>query len=72
VTSPQSLAGADGILLLNPTTLLVVAGSQSTVFRVVSSDAGANTITRCNTNEDFVLYPYTATALRFAITKGRF
>jgi sugar lactone lactonase YvrE len=87
VTSAQSLVGADGMLLLDPTTLLVVAGSQNTVFRLVSSDAwattrptgsfatgavSATTITRRNTTETFVLYPYTATAPRFAITKVSF
>jgi sugar lactone lactonase YvrE len=87
VTSSQSLVGADGMLLLDNTTLLVVAGSQNTVFRMASTDAwattrptgsfatgavSATTITRRNTSEAFVLYPYTATAPRFAITKAVF
>lgn len=87
VTTAQSLVGADGMLLLDPTTLLVVAGSQNTVFRLASSDAwatarptgsfatgavSATTITRRNTTDAFVLYPYTATAPRFAITKVSF
>ena len=87
VTSSQSLVGADGMLLLDNTTLLVVAGSQNTVFRMASTDAwattrpsgsfatgavSATTITRCNTSDAFVLYPYTATAPRFAITKAVF
>ncbi|MGI4738310.1 MAG: SMP-30/gluconolactonase/LRE family protein [Janthinobacterium lividum] len=87
VTSTQSLVGADGLLLLDNTTLLVVAGSQSTVFRMASSDAWATTrptgsfatgavspttITRRNNTEAFVLYPYTATSPRFAITKAVF
>ncbi len=87
VTSSQSLVGADGMLLLDNTTLLVVAGSQNTVFRMASTDAwastrstgsfatgavSATTITRRNTNEAFVLYPYTATSPRFAITKAVF
>ena len=87
VTSTQSLVGADGMLLLDNTTLLVVAGSQNTVFRMGSTDAwattrptgsfatgavSATTIARRNTTEAFVLYPYTATAPRFAITKAAF
>ena len=87
VTSSQSLVGADGMLLLDNTTLLVVAGSQNTVFRMTSADAwattrstgsfatwavSATTITRRNTTEAYVLYPYTATARRFAITKTSF
>lgn len=87
VASTQSLVGADGLLLLNSNTLLVVAGSQSIVFRMSSGDnwvttrptgsfaTGAvspTTITRRNGNEAFVLYPYTATAPRFAITKAVF
>jgi sugar lactone lactonase YvrE len=87
VTSAQSLVGADGMLLLDPTTLLIVAGSQNTVFRLASSDAwatarstgsfatgavSATTITRRNTTDAFVLYPYAATAPRFAIAKVSF
>jgi hypothetical protein len=87
VTSSQSLVGADGMLLLDNNTLLVVAGSQNTVFRMASTDAwattratgsfatgavSATTITRRNGNEAFVLYPYTATSPRFAITKAVF
>jgi len=87
VASTQSLVGADGLLLLNSNTLLVVAGSQSTVFRMASGDnwvttrstgsfaTGAvspTTITSRNGNEAFVLYPYSATAPRFAITKAVF
>jgi sugar lactone lactonase YvrE len=87
VASTQSLVGADGMLLLDNTTLLVVAGSQNTVFRMASTDAwattrptgsfatgavGATTIARRNNTEAFVLYPYTATAPRFAITKAIF
>ena len=79
--------GADGLLLLDNTTLLVVAGSQSTVLRMASTDAWATTratgsfatgavspttITRRNGSEAFVLYPYTATSPRFAITKAIF
>jgi sugar lactone lactonase YvrE len=87
VTSSQSLVGADGMLLLDPTTLLVVAGSQNTVFRMTSSDAwattrptgsfatgavSATTITLRNGTDAYVLYPYTATASRFAIVKTSF
>ena len=87
VTSSQSLVGADGLLLLDNNTLLVVTGSQSTVFCLASTDAwvttratgsfatGAvspTTITRRNGNEAFVLYPYTATSPRFAIAKAVF
>jgi len=87
VASSQSLVGADGLLLLDNNTLLVVAGSQSTVFRMASTDAWATThptssfatgavspttITRRNDSEAFVLYPYTATSPRFAITKAVF
>ena len=87
VASSQSLVGADGLLLLDNNTLLVVAGSQNTVFRMASADAwattratgsfatgavSATTITRRNISEAYVLYPYTATAPRFAITKVGF
>jgi sugar lactone lactonase YvrE len=87
VTSSQSLVGADGLLLLDSTNLLVVAGSQSTVFQMSSSDSWATTrptgsfttgavspttITRRNTTDAYVLYPYTATAPRFAIVKASF
>lgn len=87
VTSSQSLVGADGLLLLDNNTLLVVAGSQNTVFRMASTDAwattratgsfatgavSATTITRRNGTEAFVLYPYTPTSPRFAITKAVF
>ena len=87
VTSNQSLVGADGLLLLDPQTLLVVAGSQSTVYRVASADAWATarstgsfptgpvsptTITRRNATDAFVLYPYQATSPRFAIVKVNF
>ena len=87
VTSSQSLVGADGMLLLDNTTLLVVAGSQNTVFRMATTDAwattrptgsfatgavSATTIARRNNTEAFVLYPYTATSPRFAITKAVF
>ncbi|WP_139924564.1 SMP-30/gluconolactonase/LRE family protein [Hymenobacter sp. DG01] len=87
VTSTQSLEGADGLLLLDPQTLLLVAGSQSTVFRLASSDAWATatttgsfatgavsptTITRRNQSSAYVLYPYQATSPRFAIVKATF
>ena len=87
VANTQSLVGADGLLLLDNTTLLVVTGSQNTVFRMTSSDAwattrptgsfatgavSATTITRRNSTEAYVLYPYTATSPRFAITKAVF
>lgn len=87
VASTQSLVGADGLLLLDNNTLLVVAGSQNTVYRLASTDAwattrptgsfatgavSATTITRRNGTEAFVLYPYTATSPRFAITKAVF
>ncbi|UPL49611.1 gluconolaconase [Hymenobacter sublimis] len=87
VTSAQSLVGADGLLLLNAQTLLVVAGSQSTVFRLTSSDAWATaaaagsfatgavsptTITRRNQSDAYVLYPYQSTSPRFAIVKATF
>lgn len=83
VTSNQSLVGADGLLLVDPQTLLVVAGSQSTVFRMNSTDAwgtasrtgnfatGAvspTTITKRG-SDAYVLYPYNATAPRFKIAK---
>jgi sugar lactone lactonase YvrE len=38
VTSSQSLVGADGMLLYDPQTLLVVSGGQRTVFRMRSTD----------------------------------
>ncbi|SFQ73992.1 SMP-30/gluconolactonase/LRE family protein [Hymenobacter arizonensis] len=87
VTKTQSLVGADGLLLLDPQTLLVVSGSQTTVFRMASTDAWANanltgsfatgpvsptTIARRNNTDAYVLYPYTATSPRFAIVKAVF
>jgi sugar lactone lactonase YvrE len=87
VSSSQSLVGADGLLLQNTQTLLVVSGSQSTVFRLSSTDAwetvnvtgtfatGATsptTITRRLLNDAYVLYPYQATAPQFEIAKVRF
>ena len=86
VTTSQSLTGADGLLLVDNRTLLVVSGSQQTVFRISSSDAWVNasssgsfvtgavsptTITRRGTDA-YVLYPYQATSPRFAITKAIF
>lgn len=87
VTSTQSLVGADGLLLVDNQTLLLVSGSQSTVFRLSSTDAWATasrtgsfatgavsptTITRRSPADAYVLYPYQATSPRFAITKVRF
>ncbi|WP_022824352.1 SMP-30/gluconolactonase/LRE family protein [Hymenobacter norwichensis] len=86
VTTSQNLTGADGLLLTDNQTLLVVSGSQSTVFRMSSSDGWANTsnsgsfatgavspttITRRG-NDAYVLYPYQPTSPRFAITKVKF
>ena len=86
VTKTQSLVGADGLLLLDNTTLLVVAGSQSTVFRMSTADAWATTaatgsfatgavspttITKRG-SDAYVLYPYNATAPRFRIVKATF
>lgn len=92
VTTPQtppalSLVGADGLLLQDNQTLLLVAGSQSTVYRLTSSDAWVSTaasgtfatgavspttITRRSPADAYVLYPYQATAPRFALTKVKF
>ena len=81
-----SLTGADGLLLTDPQTLLLVAGNQSTVYRLSSTDAWATvrstgrfatgavsptTIARRG-SEAYVLYPYSATAPRFAIVKAAF
>ncbi|MFD2721566.1 hypothetical protein ACFST9_22820 [Hymenobacter monticola] len=81
-----SLTGADGLLLTDPQTLLLVSGSQSTVYRLNSTDAWANvrstgtfatgavsptTITKRG-NDAYVLYPYTATSPRFKIVKVSF
>ena len=81
-----SLTGADGLLLTDPQTLLLVSGSQSTVYRLSSTDAWANlrstgtfatgvvsptTITKRG-SDAYVLYPYTATAPRFKIVKVSF
>ncbi len=86
VTKTQSLVGADGLLLMDNNTLLVVAGSQGTVFRMASTDAWASTtatgsfatgavspttITRRG-SDAYVLYPYGATAPRFRIVKVAF
>lgn len=87
ITTAQSLVGADGLLLQDSQTLLVVAGSQSTVYRMRSSDNWATstttgqfatgavsptTITRRNISDAYVLYPYQATSPRFAIVKVKF
>ncbi|WP_201983582.1 SMP-30/gluconolactonase/LRE family protein [Hymenobacter rubidus] len=86
VTKTQSLVGADGLLLFDNNTLLVVAGSQGTVFRMASTDAwvsttatgsfatgavNATTITKRGADA-YVLYPYSATAPRFRIVKAVF
>ncbi|UOQ99170.1 SMP-30/gluconolactonase/LRE family protein [Hymenobacter sp. 5317J-9] len=86
VTKTQSLVGADGLLLFDNNTLLVVAGSQGTVFRMASTDAwvsttatgsfatgavSATTITKRG-SDAYVLYPYSATAPRFRIVKVNF
>ena len=87
VANSQSLVGADGLLLLTPETLLVVSGSQRTVFRVNSTDTwatargtgsfatgavGPTTITRRSLTDAYVLYPYTATSPFFEIVKVNF
>ena len=87
VTSAQSLTGADGLVMLDPQTLLVVSGSQRTVFRLNSTDGWATTrstgsfatgatspttIARRGPTDAYVLYPYTATSPRFAIVKVGF
>lgn len=81
-----SLTGADGLLLTDPQTLLLVSGSQSTVYRLSSTDAWANvrstgtfatgtvsptTITKRG-SDAYVLYTYSATAPRFKIVKVSF
>ncbi|MCI1189025.1 SMP-30/gluconolactonase/LRE family protein [Hymenobacter sp. DH14] len=86
VTKTQSLVGADGLLLFDNNTLLVVAGSQSTVFRMTTANAWATTtstgsfatgavspttITKRG-SDAYVLYPYGATAPRFKIVKVNF
>ncbi|MBH8558277.1 SMP-30/gluconolactonase/LRE family protein [Hymenobacter negativus] len=86
VAKTQSLVGADGLLLFDNNTLLVVAGSQGTVFRMASTDAWASTtatgsfatgavspttITKRG-SDAYVLYPYSATAPRFRIVKAAF
>ncbi|MDB5268252.1 MAG: SMP-30/gluconolactonase/LRE family protein [Hymenobacter sp.] len=86
VAKSQNLTGADGLLLFDNNTLLVVAGSQGTVFRMASTDAWANTaatgsfatgavspttITRRG-SDAYVLYPYNAAAPRFKIVKAVF
>jgi sugar lactone lactonase YvrE len=87
VTTSQNLTGADGLLLFDNQTLLLVSGSQSTVFRLTSPDAWATTtaagtfatgasspttITRRAPSAVYVLYPFQSTAPRFAITKVSF
>ncbi|MBC6699375.1 hypothetical protein [Hymenobacter sp. BT190] len=81
-----SLTGADGLLLTDPQTLLLVSGGQSTVYRLNSTDAWANvrstgtfatgavsptTITKRG-SDAYVLYPYNATAPRFKLAKVAF
>lgn len=87
VTTNQSLVGADGLLLLNLNTLLVVSGGQSTVFRLNGTNLWNNatvtgtfatgptsptTITRRSFSDAYVLYPYQATAPLFEIVKVNF
>ena len=87
VTSSQSVVGADGLLLLNAKTLLLVSGSQSTVFRLTSNDSWATTsatgsfatgptspttITRRSISDAYVLYPYQSTAAQFDLVKVKF
>ncbi|UOQ54758.1 SMP-30/gluconolactonase/LRE family protein [Hymenobacter cellulosivorans] len=89
VTTAQSLSltGADGLLLTDAQTLLVVAGNQSTVYRLSTTAAWASatetgkfatgavsptTITRRTPGDAYVLYPYQATSPRFAIVKTVF
>jgi len=86
VAKIQNLTGADGLLLFDSQTLLVVSGSQGNVYRMASTDAwattnttgtfatgavSATTITKRG-SDVYVLYPYSATALRFAIVKATF
>ncbi|GAB2848297.1 SMP-30/gluconolactonase/LRE family protein [Hymenobacter ruber] len=86
VAKSQNLTGADGLLLFDNNTLLVVAGSQGTVYRMTTADAWANTastgsfatgavspttITKRG-SDAYVLYPYSATAPRFKIVKAVF
>jgi sugar lactone lactonase YvrE len=87
VSKTQSLIGADGLLLLTPETLLVVSGSQQTVFRMNSTDTwasaratgrfatgavGPTTITRRSLTDAYVLYPYQASSPFFEIVKVNF
>jgi sugar lactone lactonase YvrE len=87
VTTNQNLTGADGLLLQNAQTLLVVSGGQTTVFRLNSPDnwststttgtfatgpVSPTTITRRGLNDAYVLYPYQATSPFFEIVKARF
>lgn len=87
VSKTQSLVGADGLLLLTPETLLVVSGSQQTVFRMNSTDTwasaratgsfatgavGPTTITRRSLTDAYVLYPYQASSPFFEIVKVSF
>lgn len=87
VTTNQNLVGADGLLLSTPQTLLIVSGSQTTVFRLSSTDNWATssttgtfatgpvsptTITRRGLTDAYVLYPYQATSSFFEIVKARF
>ncbi|TGE21075.1 SMP-30/gluconolactonase/LRE family protein [Hymenobacter metallicola] len=81
-----SLTGADGLVLTDPKTLLLVSGSQSTVFRLTTTTDWASateagrfatgavsptTITR-RADAAYVLYPYQATSPRFAIVRVGF
>ncbi|GAB3661021.1 hypothetical protein GCM10027594_31090 [Hymenobacter agri] len=86
VAKTQNLTGADGLLLTDNNTLLVVSGTQSTVFRMAGTNAwasatatgsfatgttSATTITKRG-NDAYVLYPLGATAPRFRIVKVTF
>ncbi|WP_375436251.1 gluconolaconase [uncultured Hymenobacter sp.] len=87
VTTNQNLTGADGLLLQNAQTLLVVSGGQTTVFRLSSTNGWASstttgtfatgpvsptTITRRGLTDAYVLYPYQSTSPFFEIVKARF
>lgn len=86
VGSNQNITGADGLLLVDNNTLLIVAGSQGKVYRITSSNgwtlagnagefttgAVSPTTLARRADDAYVLYPYQATAPRFAIVKTTF
>ncbi|QDA61333.1 gluconolaconase [Hymenobacter jejuensis] len=61
VTTSTSLVGADGLLLQDNSTLLVVTNSQSKVYRLTTSDNWANAASNASATTTAGVYPTTLT-----------